>query len=107
MANAHKHRQRVVRGIDDDLAAEFDEAAKRAGSDRSSVTRALWEWFAGRPGAKLPERPAGPEPLQIRYWDDLDRGEPGWQPHWDEWTDLDPDGEIAAEDAKFQVRVKP
>lgn len=57
MANRHAHRQRVLRGIDDDLAADFDAAAKQAGSDRSSVTRAFWEWFVDRPGAKLPERP--------------------------------------------------
>lgn len=57
MANVHKHKQRVVRGIDDDLTADFDAAAKRAGSDRSAVTRQLWAWFAGRPGAELPERP--------------------------------------------------
>lgn len=57
MANQHTHRQRVLRGIDDALTADFDDAAKRTGSDRSSVTRAFWEWFVGRPGAKLPERP--------------------------------------------------
>lgn len=60
MANQHRHRQRVLRGIDDDLADDFDKAARNSGSDRSSVTRAFWEWFVGRPGAKLPERP-GPQ----------------------------------------------
>lgn len=57
MANQHRHKQRVVRGIDDQLAADFDDAAKRAGIDRSTLTRRLWEWYVGRPGAELPERP--------------------------------------------------
>ena len=57
MANQHAHRQRVLRGIDDQLTAEFDDAARRAGSDRSTVTRALWEWYIGREGAELPARP--------------------------------------------------
>jgi hypothetical protein len=61
MANMHKHKQRVVRGIDDDLTAAFDAAAKAAGSDRSAVTRQLWEWFAGRPDAELPKRPGPPK----------------------------------------------
>lgn len=58
MANVHKHKQRVLRGIDEQLAEDFDAAAKRSDSDRSSVTRQLWEWYVGRPGAKLPARPA-------------------------------------------------
>jgi hypothetical protein len=57
MANVHRHRQRVLRGIDDALAEDFDEAVRRAGADRSSVTRAFWEWYVGRPGAELPEPP--------------------------------------------------
>jgi hypothetical protein len=57
MANAHKHKQRVLRGIDDDLAADFDAATRAVGSDRSNITRQLWEWYIGRPGSKLPERP--------------------------------------------------
>lgn len=60
MANVHKHPVRGLRGIDADLAADFDDAAKRSGSDRSAVTRAFWAWFAGRPGAELPQRPAQP-----------------------------------------------
>jgi hypothetical protein len=61
MANVHKHKQRVLRGIDDQLVEDFDNAARAAGSDRSAVTKQLWEWFTGRPGAKLPERPEQPE----------------------------------------------
>lgn len=61
MPNKHKHTVKGVRGMDDTLTAEFDAAARRAGGDRSSVTRRFWEWFAGRPGAELPGRPhAGP-----------------------------------------------
>lgn len=56
----HRHKQRVVRGIDDQLVADFDAATHDVGSDRSNITRQLWEWFAGRPGAELPKRP-GPE----------------------------------------------
>ncbi|WP_211832621.1 MULTISPECIES: hypothetical protein [Streptomyces] len=57
----HRHRQRVVRGISDELVDEFDAAARAAGGDRSSITRQLWEWFAHRPGAELPQRPEPPE----------------------------------------------
>ncbi|MFF6847086.1 hypothetical protein [Streptomyces antimycoticus] len=57
MASVHKHKQRVLRGIDDDLAAEFDAFARQLGGDRSSITRQLWEWCVGRPGAELPQRP--------------------------------------------------
>lgn len=60
MPNAHKHKQRVLRSIDDTLTAEFDAAAHRSGSDRSNVTRQLWEWYVRRPGVKLPERPEPP-----------------------------------------------
>lgn len=58
----HRHKQRVLRGIDDQLTADFDAATKAAGSDRSSITRQLWEWYTGRPGAQLPERPQGERP---------------------------------------------
>ena len=58
----HRYKQRVVRGIDDELAADFDAATHAVGSDRSNTTRQLWEWFVRRPGAELPERPADPEP---------------------------------------------
>jgi hypothetical protein len=53
----HRHKQRVLRGIDDQLAEEFDAATHAVGSDRSNITRQLWEWYAGRPGAELPKRP--------------------------------------------------
>jgi hypothetical protein len=54
----HRHKQRVVRGIPDDLVADFDAATHSVGSDRSNITRQFWEWFAGRPGAELPARPS-------------------------------------------------
>lgn len=57
MANAHKHRQRVIRGADDQLWEDLDAATQAAGSDRSAVTRQFWEWYVSRPGAILPERP--------------------------------------------------
>lgn len=57
----HRHKQRVVRGIPDEEVDTFDAAAHAAGSDRSNITRQLWAWFAGQPGAKLPERPEQPE----------------------------------------------
>lgn len=60
MANQHKHRQRVVRGIPDEETEAFDAAARTGGGDRSSVTRALWAWYSGQPGAELPERPEPP-----------------------------------------------
>lgn len=55
----HRHKQRIVRGIDDELVTEFDAAAASAGSNRSAVTRAFWEWYVRREGAELPERPGG------------------------------------------------
>ena len=57
LANAHKHKQRVLRGIPDDEAEAFDQAARAANSDRSAITRQLWAWFSGQPDAELPERP--------------------------------------------------
>ncbi|GLY32050.1 hypothetical protein Kisp02_54150 [Kineosporia sp. NBRC 101731] len=57
MANQHAHKQRVIRGVDDELISDFDAAAKASGADRSAITRQLWAWFARRDGAELPERP--------------------------------------------------
>lgn len=57
MANIHKHKQRVLRGIDDQLTQDFDAATHAVGSDRSNITRQLWEWYLRRPGAELPPRP--------------------------------------------------
>jgi hypothetical protein len=61
MANAHKHKQRVLRGIPDEEVDAFDAAARQAGGDRSSVTRQLWAWYSGQPGSQLPKRPVDPE----------------------------------------------
>jgi hypothetical protein len=61
MANAHKHRQRVIRGADDQLWEDLDTATKTVGTDRSAVTREFWEWYVGRPGAEIPNRPTGSE----------------------------------------------
>jgi hypothetical protein len=57
MANMHKHPVRGVRGIPQAEVDAVDDAAKRVGSDRSAITRQLWAWFAGQPGAELPQRP--------------------------------------------------
>ena len=60
MANAHKHKLRGIRGIDDETWDAFDEATKAAGTDRSAVVRAWVDYYLGRSG-ELPERrPAGP-----------------------------------------------
>ncbi|MFJ6085146.1 hypothetical protein ACIQI8_27430 [Streptomyces sp. NPDC092369] len=61
MANQHSQKLRGIRGVGDALWADLDHATKRAGSDRSKVTRQFWEWYVQRPGAELPERPAGSE----------------------------------------------
>jgi hypothetical protein len=61
MANQHKHRQRVVRGIPDEEVDAFDAATRAAGADRSAITRELWAWYSGQPDAKLPERPSAVE----------------------------------------------
>ena len=57
MANQHKHAPRQIRGVPDEEVKAFDAAAEAAGSNRSSITRAFWAWFAGQPGAELPHRP--------------------------------------------------
>lgn len=61
MANQHKEKLRGIRGVDEALWKDLDTAAKQVGGDRSRVTRQLWEWFVGRPGADLPERPVSSE----------------------------------------------
>ena len=61
MANQHKEKLRGIRGVDETLWTDLDHATKSAGSDRSKVTKQLWEWYVGRPGAQLPERPESSE----------------------------------------------
>jgi hypothetical protein len=61
MANQHKEKLRGIRGVSDALWNDLGTAAKNSGRDRSSLTRELWEWYVGRPGAALPERPASSE----------------------------------------------
>lgn len=58
MANVHKHKQRVVRGIPDDLIEDFDRAAHALGSDRSAEVRRFMEWVVRRDDARPPRRPA-------------------------------------------------
>lgn len=45
---------------DDDLWEKFTDAVRRSPdpeADMSKVLRQLVRWYAGEPGAKLPERP--------------------------------------------------
>lgn len=50
----HRHLR-----AEDDVWDPFGAAVKRAGQpDRSTVLRAFMQWYARRPGAKLPQRPA-------------------------------------------------
>ncbi|WP_433701744.1 hypothetical protein [Nocardiopsis sp. CA-288880] len=57
MANQHKHKLRGVRNTPDELWDALDAGAKSIGSDRSAVTRQLWEAWLGYPGAEWPPAP--------------------------------------------------
>lgn len=57
MANQHKEKLRGIRGVDEALWHDLDATAKALGTDRSQLTRQLWAWAVGRPGAELPTRP--------------------------------------------------
>ncbi|NUP15477.1 MAG: hypothetical protein HOZ81_05105 [Streptomyces sp.] len=57
MPNRHSTKLRGIRQIPDDLWADFEGATKSAGSDRSAELRRYMEWYVGREGAELPERP--------------------------------------------------
>ncbi|WP_282797869.1 hypothetical protein [Streptomyces sp. CC224B] len=56
----HKHKQRVLRNISEELWKDF-AAAVPAGSDRSAEVRRFIEWYVRRPGAQPPQRPTTPE----------------------------------------------
>ncbi|TMU98085.1 hypothetical protein [Streptomyces sp. DASNCL29] len=56
----HRHKQRVARGISDELWADFETAVRQKDSDRSAEIRRYIEWYVHRPGAELPERPEPP-----------------------------------------------
>jgi hypothetical protein len=62
MANQHRQKLRGIRGIDDQLWSDFEQAAARLGTDRSDILRRYIEWVVGRPGAQLPDRPEAPGP---------------------------------------------
>lgn len=65
MANMHSKKLRGLRQIDDDLWNDFGTAATLAGSDRSAISKQLYEWYIRRPGATLPKRPkAQPSPAE-------------------------------------------
>jgi hypothetical protein len=57
MANQHKEKLRGLRGVDDDLWADFAAAAARADTDRSAAVRRFIEWYVGREGVDPPSRP--------------------------------------------------
>jgi hypothetical protein len=61
MANMHKHPVRGLRGIPEDLWADFEAATQRADSDRSAELRSYMEWYVRRPGAEHPRRPEAGE----------------------------------------------
>lgn len=58
MPNAPKTKHRSVRIEDDDWT---DLATRAPGGDRSAAIKELVRWYLRRPGAELPERPAGSE----------------------------------------------
>lgn len=53
----HRHKQRVVRGVSDQLWADFEKVATALDSDRSAEIRRYIEWAVRRPGAEEPRRP--------------------------------------------------
>ncbi|WP_147450849.1 CopG family transcriptional regulator [Streptomyces hoynatensis] len=54
--NATHTKPRQIRIPDEDWA-DFDVAAKAAGSERAAIIREFICWYLGRPGAKRPVRP--------------------------------------------------
>lgn len=60
MANVHSKKLRGLRQIDDDLWTDLGIACQAVGSDRSAISKQLYEWFLRRPGAALPTRPPAP-----------------------------------------------
>jgi hypothetical protein len=62
MVNQHREKLRGVRGVDDQLWADFGDASARADSDRSAELRRFMEWYVRRDGVDYPRRPAAPEP---------------------------------------------
>ncbi|MBL3664568.1 hypothetical protein JL475_00710 [Streptomyces sp. M2CJ-2] len=58
----HRHKGRYVRGVSDELWADFEQAAAALDSDRSAEIRRYIEWAVRRPEAEEPRRPAAPEP---------------------------------------------
>jgi hypothetical protein len=55
--NAPKTPVRPIR-VDQELWDEFGQATAAGDTDRSAALRAFMAWYARRPGAKLPVRPA-------------------------------------------------
>jgi hypothetical protein len=59
--NAPKTPVRPIR-VEAGLWDDFGKAAAASDTDRSAALRAFMAWYARRPGAKLPERPAAVKP---------------------------------------------
>ncbi len=55
--NSPKTPVRPIR-VEGGLWDEFGQATTAGGTDRSAALRAFMAWYARRPGAKLPARPA-------------------------------------------------
>ena len=47
--------------VPDDEWSEITTKAKAEGMDATSLTRAFYAWWLGKPGAKLPKRPTAGE----------------------------------------------
>ena len=62
MANQHKFKQRVIRGVPDEDWADFDVLAQAAGTDRSAILRDFIAWYVHRPKAHRPARPDADAP---------------------------------------------
>lgn len=75
MPNVPKTPTRPIR-IPDAEWADFGEATKLQGADRSAAVRDFIGWYLRRPGVKLPTRPTAEELAAIeadRYGVDLER----------------------------------
>jgi hypothetical protein len=60
MPNAPHRDPQITTRAPRALANAVSAQAKRDGTNRNAITVRLWEWYAGLPGATLPERPAAP-----------------------------------------------
>lgn len=71
MPNAPRTKTKAFR-LDDELWEEAGDATAAVGLDRTAVVRAFLEWYVGRDGAQLPQRPVDVEPAPETAEDVLD-----------------------------------